>query len=79
MSEGEQADGGLDSAEFCQQVEWWVAEEGLSYMDAILHVCEKNELDIDSIGPLVNPRIQEFVRREASRLRMIPAVASLPF
>lgn len=79
MASGEQADGSLNSAEFCKQVEWWVEQEGLSYMDAILHVCEKNELDLDEIGPLVNTRIQEFVRREASELRMIPAVASLPF
>lgn len=80
MTAVEQAEtASLNDVQFCEEVERFVTEVGLSYMDALVHVCEREHIDIDDVGSLVNVRIKEFVRREASKLRMLPPTASLPF
>ena len=39
---------------FAIKIETIVAQGGVSYMDAILDYCEKNQMEPDSIAPLIS-------------------------
>ena len=68
----------LTSHKFSIMIEELVKEKRLSYMDAIVWWCEKNEMEIESAAKLCNGVIKEKIRYEAQELNFMEKPARLP-
>ena len=53
-------------------VERLVAREHMSYMEAVLHVCEERQIDPLDIGKLISPSIKAKIEAEAMASNMLP-------
>lgn len=57
---------------FAQEIETLVhTEEKMSYIDAIVHFCEKNNIDIESVSKLISKPLKEKVKYEAMELNFL--------
>ena len=50
----------------------------LSYMDAVINYCNEKDIDLDSIGPLINQKLREKIQIEAEQENMIKPRGHLP-
>ena len=62
----------LIKSKFTKLVEQTVSELGINYMDAILHLCEKNSIDPEDVKKFVSPIIKNKVEAEAMNLNFLP-------
>ena len=62
----------LTKSKFTKLVERTVSELGINYMDAILHLCEKNNIDPEDVMKFVSPIIRSKVEAEAMNLNFLP-------
>lgn len=53
-------------------VEKLVAKEHMSYMEAVLHLCEERQIDPLDIGKLVSPSIKAKIEAEAMASNLLP-------
>ena len=62
------------------EIEKMVKKHGLSYIDAVLHYCELNELDPEYLGSIIskNPALKEKLALEAEDLNFIQKTDRLP-
>ena len=67
----------LTKAKFTKYVEKTVIEFRLSYMDAILHLCEENNIEPEDIKKFISPIIKVKVEAEAMQLNFLPKKATL--
>lgn len=63
---------------FAMKIEEIVSKGGVSYMDAILDYCEKNQMEPDAIAPLISRPLKEKIEADARELNFLPRVATLP-
>ena len=63
---------------FSSIIENLVCEKRISYMDAIVHYCENNELEVESAAKLINAIIKSKIECEAQELNFLPKTAKLP-
>ena len=64
---------------FALQIEKIVSQDdGVTYMDAILDYCEKNQMEPDAIKPLISKPLKEKIEADARKLNFLPRVATLP-
>jgi hypothetical protein len=57
---------------FAQEIETLVhSEEKMSYIDAIIHFCEKNNLDVESVPKLISKPLKEKIKYEAMELNFL--------
>jgi hypothetical protein len=57
---------------FAQEIEKIVTEEvGTSYIDAIIHFCELNSIDLESVPKLLSKPLKEKIRCEAMELNFL--------
>ena len=70
----------LTPQKFAMEIEKIVANDELNYIDAILHYCEKNSLEVESITKLVSKPLKERLKWDATRLNFMKATsrAKLP-
>ena len=61
----------LTPSKFALEVEKIVVEEKLNYIDAIVHYCEINELEVDSVTKLVSKPLKEKLKWDATRLNFM--------
>ena len=61
----------LTPQKFAIEIEKIVAEENLNYIDAILHYCEINNLEVDSINKVVSKPLKERLKWDATRLNFM--------
>jgi ATP-dependent Clp protease ATP-binding subunit ClpA len=61
----------LTPSKFAIEIESIVASENLNYIDAIVHYCEINELEVDSITKLVSKPLKERLKWDAIRLNFM--------
>jgi len=61
----------LTPSKFALEIEKIVAEENINYIDAIVHYCEVNELEVDSITKLVSKPLKERLKWDAIRLNFM--------
>jgi hypothetical protein len=47
-------------------------------MDAVINYCNEKEIDIDSIGSLINQKLREKIQMEAEQANMIKSRGHLP-
>ena len=64
---------------FTKMVEDIVKRQRISYMDAIIHLCEKNNIEVEDAKKFVSPVIKNKVEAEAMRLNFLPRGNELPF
>ena len=70
----------LTPQKFAIEIEKIVANDELNYIDAILHYCEINNLEVESITKLISKPLKERLKWDATRLNFMKATskAKLP-
>ena len=66
------------SAEFYTMIVKLVEDTKLSYMDAVLHYCDQNNMEPETAAQLVNTKLKAQIREEAEVLNFLPKTAKLP-
>ena len=61
----------IDRISFNLHLEEFVLSTGESYIDAIVHYCTTNELEIEVIPKLLNKVIRSKIEAEASNLNLL--------
>jgi hypothetical protein len=69
----------LTKSEFSKLVEKNVLEKKMTYMEAVLLVCEDHGIDPEDVRKFVSAPIQEKIEGEAMRLNLIPRSNELFF
>ena len=59
------------SAQFAQDIEAIVKNDNLGYIDAIIHYCEQNEIDVESVPKLISKPLKEKLKWEATELNFL--------
>ena len=67
----------LNKSKFTQLIEKTVSELRISYMDAILHLCEKNDIDPQDVNKFISPIIKGKLEAEAMNLNFLPKTNSI--
>jgi hypothetical protein len=62
----------LTKAKFSKLVEKTVIEKRLSYMDAIVWLCEEHNIEIEDSRKFINLIIKDKLEAEARRLNFLP-------
>lgn len=68
----------LTKTKFSMMVEDTVRSKRLSYIDAIVHICEENEMEIEDIRKFVSQSIKDKIEAEAMKLNFLPRQNTLP-
>ena len=70
----------MNSKSFSIEIEACVRKEEISYMDAIIHLCDQKDLDPGKVNSFINKQIKEKLKVEAINLKLlnIPKQGSLP-
>ena len=61
----------MNSKSFSIEIEACVREEKISYMDAIIHLCEEKDLDPGKVNSFINKQIKEKIQVEAMNANML--------
>jgi hypothetical protein len=69
----------LNKNKFTQLVHDAVTVLKSSYMDAILHICEKNNIDPQDVKKFVSPVIRDKLEAEARQLNLLPKNNTITF
>jgi hypothetical protein len=57
---------------FAQEIESLVqTNEEMNYIDAIIHFCEKNSIDVESVPKLISKPLKEKIKYEAMELNFL--------
>ena len=57
---------------FAQEIESLVQKnEDMSYIDAIIHFCETNNIDVESVPKLISKALKEKIKYEAMELNFL--------
>ena len=70
----------LTSEKFIKEIESLVTRYNLDYMDAVVHYCEKNNIELEAAAGIIrsNLRIKAKLQDEAEELNFLPRRAKLP-
>jgi hypothetical protein len=58
----------MTTAKFSQDVEKIAHDNSMNYIDAIVHYCEKNEIEIESVSKLISKPLKEKLKYDAQKL-----------
>ena len=61
----------LTPQKFAIEIEKIVAEEQFNYIDAIVHQCEINSLEVESVTKLISKPLKERLKWDATRLNFM--------
>ena len=61
----------MNSKKFGLLIEDIVKKQKIPYMDAVITYCEDNEIDLSSVGPLINKSLKEKIKEEAQKLNLV--------
>ena len=62
----------LNKSKFTEIVEETVIEKQLSYMVAVLYICEMNSIDLEDVKKFISPIIKGKIEAEAMALNFLP-------
>lgn len=68
----------LTKSKFSHLIERTAIEHKSSYMDAIIHVCDNEGIDLEDVKGYITPSIKEKLEAEAMLLNFLPRSAMLP-
>jgi len=58
-------------ARFSTEVETLVSSDSMSYIDAIIHYCDVNDIELETVPKLISKPLKEKLRHEAQQLNFI--------
>lgn len=61
----------MTPARFSQEVEKIAYENSMNYIDAIIHYCEFNEIEIESVPKLISKPLKEKLKYDAQKLNFM--------
>ena len=61
----------LTPQKFAIEIEKIVSEEQLNYIDAIVHYCDANSLEVESVTKLISKPLKEKLKWDATRLNFM--------
>ena len=62
----------MTSAKFSQEVEKIaVTNEDMTYIDSVLHLCDLNEIEVESVSKLISKPLKEKLKYEAQQLNFM--------
>ena len=67
----------LTKSKFTKLIESTVADMKIPYMDAILHVCDKNNIEPEDVKKFISPIIKNKLEAEAMDLNFLPKKTSI--
>jgi UDP-glucose 6-dehydrogenase len=67
----------LNKNRFTKLVENTVYDLKISYMEAIIHLCDKNDIELEDINKFISPIIKGKIEAEAMGLNFLPKTNSL--
>lgn len=67
----------LTKSKFTKLIEATVTETKLSYMDTILYLCEKNDIEPEDVKKFISPIIKDKLEAEAMQLNFLPKTNTL--
>ena len=67
----------LTKSKFTKLIEKTVADLKIPYMDAIIKVCETNDIEIEDIRKFISPVIKDKLEAEAMNLNFLPKKNSI--
>ena len=67
----------LTKSKFTKLIETTVANLKIPYMDAIIKVCETNDIEIEDIRKFISPVIKDKLEAEAMNLNFLPKKNSI--
>ena len=70
----------LTTEKFIKDIESLVTRGNIDYLDAVVHYCEKNNIEIEAAASIIrsNIRIKAKLQDEAEELNFMPKRAKLP-
>lgn len=70
----------LTPLNFYADIEALVCELRTDYMDAVVHYCEKNNLEIETAAAIIksNGKFRAIIQNEGEDLNLLPRTAKLP-
>jgi len=69
----------LTKSVFTSMVEKAVLDKKMTYMDAILSICDKNDIDPEGVRKFISAPIRSKIEAEAKRLNLLPKESELEF
>jgi len=62
----------MTAAKFSQEVEKIALHNPeMNYIDSVIHYCELNEIELDSVGKLISKPLKEKLKHDAQKLNFI--------
>lgn len=58
-------------AKFSTEVETLVNNDSMSYIDAIIHYCDSNDIELETVPKLISKPLKEKLKHEAQQLNFI--------
>ena len=68
----------LSPQDFTITIEHIRKSKNMTYMDAIQYYCEQNNIELETIGKLVQGALKQRVREEAEELHFFPKTTKIP-
>lgn len=65
---------------FIKEINYIIETGGLTVMDAVIHYCETNNIEIEAVAKIIrtNPKIKARLQTEAEDLNFLPKRARIP-
>lgn len=69
----------LTKQKFTKLIEEVVQKQSVTYMDAVINVCQDNDVDLEDVRKFITPIIKDKIQAEAMHLNYLPRANTLPF
>ena len=68
----------LSKKKFTKMIETLVKTKSLSYMDAVIYLCDENNMELEDVKKFISLNIKERIEAEAMNLNFLPKGNTLP-
>jgi len=68
----------LTKSKFTKMVEKEVISNKMSYMEAVISICDDNNIDLEDVRKFITSSIKDKIEAEAMRLNFLPQSNMLP-
>lgn len=69
----------LTKQKFTKLIEDVVQRLNMTYMDAVINVCNDHDVDLEDVRKFITPIIKDKIQAEAMHLNYLPRANTLPF
>lgn len=68
----------LNKTKFSSMIEKEVCDKKISYMEAIIGICDNNDIEVEDVSKYISPIIKSKIEAEARNLNFLPKLNVLP-